>query len=418
MLTQNKKPVALVLGGTNPHNGLIEKLKNRGFFCILVDYLENPPAKSAADLHIQESTLDREKVLELAKELGASLVIATCVDQANVTACYVAEALNLPKPYSFEEASEISDKVKMKQRMKNAGIPTAPYIRTNKLEGLSIESLNFPLVVKPADANGSKGVRRVDNIDELYKYLKEALAISRNGDAIVEEFVDGDEIGVDCFVAAGKAHVVTMHKKRKPSIKDGSVIYSIGSISPPDISSKAKDAIVEIANKIAGEFGLKNTPLLMQLIVVGDHASVVEFAPRIGGGLNFRKIELFAGFDILSASIDSYYNIPVDIKKKEIDFLYSENHIYVQPGVFERVEGISGLLNSGTILEFYQNKTKGMTIASGNASKDRVGSFIVKGKNINEVKSKIVKAFEEIIIYDKDSNIMKYSYGYDNLLLD
>ena len=92
--------------------------------------------------------------------------------------------------------------------------------------------------------------------------------------------------------------------------------------------------------------------------------------------------------------------------------------IYVQPGVFERVEGISGLLNSGTILEFYQNKTKGMTIASGNASKDRVGSFIVKGKNINEVKSKIVKAFEEIIIYDKDSNIMKYSYGYDNLLLD
>jgi len=418
MLTQNKKPVALVLGGTNPHKGLIEKLRNRGFFCVLVDYLENPPAKPVADLHIQESTLDREKVMKLAKELRAKLVIATCVDQANVTACYVAEKLNLPRPYSFEVASEISDKVSMKRRMKNAGVPTASYIRANKSEGLNIESLNFPLVVKPADANGSKGVRRVDNTDELYEYLKEALAISRNGYAVVEEFVDGDEIGVDCFVVEGIAQVVTMHKKRKPLIKDGTVIYSIGSISPPDISSKAKNAIIEIANKIAREFGLKNTPLLMQVIVVGDHVNVVEFAPRIGGGLNFRKIELFAGFDILSASIDSYYNIPVNTKKDEIDFLYSENHIYVQPGVFGRVEGVSNLLSSGTILEFYQNKTTGMTVLPGNASKDRIGSFIVKGKDINEIKGKIIEAFDKISIYDKDSKIMEYSYNYDDLLLD
>ena len=239
MIVQSEKPIAVVLGGTNPHKGLIEKLKARGFFCVLVDYLDNPPAKTAADFHIQESTLDKEKVFEIAKELDAKLVIATCVDQANVTACYVAEKLNLPRPYSYEVASVVADKVTMKIRMKKAGIPTASYVRTNRVTDLNIDSLAFPLVVKPADSNGSKGVRRVDNVDELTSYLKEALLISRNGDAVIEEFIEGDEIGVDCFIVNGKAHVITMHKKRKPSIKDGSVIYSIGSISPPAISSEA-----------------------------------------------------------------------------------------------------------------------------------------------------------------------------------
>lgn len=76
------RPVAIVLGGTVPHKELIEQLKKRGYFTILVDYLQNPPAKAVADIHIQESTLDKEKVLEIAKEYHASLTICGCVDQA------------------------------------------------------------------------------------------------------------------------------------------------------------------------------------------------------------------------------------------------------------------------------------------------------------------------------------------------
>ncbi len=418
MEEKTNKPVAIVLGGTNPHKKLIEKLKNRDFFTVLIDYLDNPPAKSVADMHIQESTLDKLKVLNIAREFKAELVISTCIDQANATACYVAEELNLPKPYSFEVASEIADKVKMKQRMYNAEIPTSRYIFATNLDNVNIQELNFPLVVKPSDSNGSKGVRKVDDIHELNVSLREALAISRNSKAVIEEFVEGDEIGVDCFIVEGKAQVITMHKKRKPTIKDGTVIYSIGSISPPNLSNKAKNFIIEIANKIADEFGLKNTPLLIQLIVSGDRVNVIEFAPRIGGGLNFRKIKLFADFDILEASIDSYYNIPVKVVKKDINFLYSENHIYVEPGIFGRIEGISNLLNNATILEFYPNKTEGSAIAPGNASKDRIGSFIVKGKDIFEVKDKIRKTLDEIKIFDKTGKIMKYSYDYIDLLLN
>ena len=72
---------AIVLGGTFPHRELILKLKAKGYYTILIDYYENPIAKAVADEHLRESTLDREKVLSIARERNASLVISTCIDQ-------------------------------------------------------------------------------------------------------------------------------------------------------------------------------------------------------------------------------------------------------------------------------------------------------------------------------------------------
>ena len=112
-----ERKVAIVLGGTSPHIELIRQLHERNFFVVLVDYLSNPPAKQYADVHIQESTLDCEAVLNVAIEFNASLVISACVDQANITACYVAEKLNLPRPYSYELANNITNKGYMKEVM-------------------------------------------------------------------------------------------------------------------------------------------------------------------------------------------------------------------------------------------------------------------------------------------------------------
>ena len=102
--------VALVLGGTVPHMELILQLKNRGYYTILIDYLENPPAADAADEHIVESTLDKEKVLEIAVERKVELVISGCVDQANISACYAMEKLGKYVPYSYEIARKVTNK--------------------------------------------------------------------------------------------------------------------------------------------------------------------------------------------------------------------------------------------------------------------------------------------------------------------
>ena len=78
-------------------------------------------------MHICESTLDQHKVLDIAKAWKVDIVISGCVDQANVTACYVAEKLNLPAPYSYRTSLRVTNKILMKRGMEKANIPTAKY---------------------------------------------------------------------------------------------------------------------------------------------------------------------------------------------------------------------------------------------------------------------------------------------------
>ena len=131
-MNNGKSPVAIVLGGTNPHIELINQLKQRGYFVVLADYLENPPARSVADLHDRASTMDQDAILELAKKHDAKLVITACVDQANITACFVAEKLGLTHPYSYEIAQKITNKGFMKQVMSEHHILTTKFYYLEK----------------------------------------------------------------------------------------------------------------------------------------------------------------------------------------------------------------------------------------------------------------------------------------------
>lgn len=414
-MMQNK-PVAIVLGGTNPHKALMEKLKDRGFFVILVDYFDNPPAKEVTNIHIKESTLDKEAVLEIAKKYNAKLVISSCVDQAYITACYVGEILNLPIPFSYKAALEFSNKIFIKQKMTDNNIPTAKFIVLDTFDKNKINNLSFPLVVKPVDTNGSKGVRKVEKKDDIEDAFKMAQNVSNKKEIIIEEFLDGVELGVDCVVINNVAKILTTHQKRKPSTNDNSVIFSIGSLSPAQISSKAQNKIELIATQIAKCFDLNNTPLLIQCIVKNDDVNVVEFAPRIGGGLNFFKIKLFANYDILEASIDSFLNIPLKSESNHPSIMYSENHIYTEPGIFGKISGYEKYLTNNILEIMSINKTRGMKIEAGKASKDRIASFVVKGKDINEIEEKTREVIDHLIIQDIDGKKLPFHHLYENLM--
>ena len=235
----NSNPVAIVLGGTVPHCYLIQLLKKRGYYTVLIDFTQNPPAKEFADEHVKESTLDKDIVLRIAREKNAALVISTNVDQANVTCCYVAERLGLPHPYSYETALNVTDKKRMKQIMWDNDIPTSHFVVIKGLEELQGVELTYPLIIKPADSNSANGVKRVESKDELVRFLPDALRFSRNSSAIVEEFKEGKEISAYGVVVDGQAKLI-MHQERI-SVYDGvdKVIKCYASLAPSRIPENA-----------------------------------------------------------------------------------------------------------------------------------------------------------------------------------
>jgi biotin carboxylase len=405
--------IALVLGGTYPHRALIQKLKDRGYYTILVDYLDHPAAQECADEHLQESTLDMERVCELAKERNAELVISTCVDQANVTCCYVAEKLGLPKPYTYAASLNVTDKVRMKQIMIDNQIPTARHYTIASLKEFDANKLRFPIIVKPADCNSSKGVRRIEKNDaDTENYIQDALSLSRNGEAIIEEFLVGREIGADCMIINHRAHVVMTRERRKINKNNTDAIQQIyGSFWPADLSEKNIEQLRLIAEKIALAFGIDNTPLMMQTILAHDEFNVIEFGARIGGGDNYQIIEELTGYDIIQNSIRSFLGEPIEIsdlgKRQK---LMMDTYLYVNPprdGSDE--EQLFGCITYNDIARSnfeYEKcyRKKGDSIGYKISSNNRVGCFVVSGTSEQELLDKQALVIANMEVYDMDGH--------------
>ena len=201
---------ALILGGTYDHIALIKNLKNRNYYTILVDYNENPVAKKIADKFVRESTLDKKNVLAIAKSYLVDLVIATCIDQALLTAAYVSEKLGLPFHLTYLQSKNLTNKVFMKKLFKENNIPSSDFIvMKDKFDKHVAKNLkSFPLVVKPADSNSSKGVKKVNNIDELNLAANEAFKFSICKEIIIESFISGIELSVDVVIENSKSKVL------------------------------------------------------------------------------------------------------------------------------------------------------------------------------------------------------------------
>lgn len=409
---------AFILGGTNAHGELIRNLKARAYQTYLIDYLDSPPAAAFADVHIRESALDRIRVLEICKDHAADLVISICIDQAMVTAAYVAEELDLPAHISYQTSLDVTNKILMKERMLASGVPSSRFKIVNDLSEVLDIDLHYPLVVKPADSNSSKGVRKADNLDELKAFAGDAFNISRDNRIIVEEFAEGTEVGMDCFVQNKKAKIIMMHRKRKPMLDNHDVLFSIGSVSPPDIEPGAHQKLQSVADLIVQSFGLDNCPLLIQAVVNGPDIKVLEFSPRIGGGLNFRTIKKYRNFDIIDAATDSFLGLEVNVEYSVPKFYHAENHLYARDGIFDHLTGVDDLVQSGVIDEFYPNKAQGYQVTGDMASNNRIASFFCKADSLLGLENKVRTAFEVLRVNDqRGENIMNTKIYKDLMIL-
>ena len=398
------KPVAIVLGGTAPHIELIRQLKERGYKVVLADYLLNPPAKKHADIHEQVSTLDNEAVLNVAKQYDAKLVISACVDQANITACYVAEQMGLTHPYSYQLASDITNEGYMKRVMWDNAIPTTKDVFLNHGEELGENTLRFPVMVKPADSCAASGVKKANNAEELAQFLAEAKKVSRTGRTVVEEFFSGVEVSVYAFVKQQKANILMISERLSIIEGENQVLKCYATITPPNVTEGALKKIESYTTKIAQVFGLDNTPLHVQFICDGDEVSVIEFAPRVGGGISYENIKNNTGFDIISATIDSYLQKPVEVKYSRSKRFFSVNLAYGIPAVFDHIEGVEPLIEKGYIDSIHYHKTKGATITADRASGGRIAAILISGDSRQEVLDKVKYVFANINAYDDKGN--------------
>lgn len=389
---------ALVLAGGFPQIALINEIKSRGIEVVLADYYENPVAREYADIFYQVSTLDIDGITEVAKKEKVDFLITACTDQALLTVAKVSENLGLPCYIDYKTALNVTNKEYMKKVFVANDIPTAKHITTGILNKDEISHLTYPLIVKPVDCNSSKGVKKVQNYEELKLAFEKAVEYSRTNTAVIEEFVSGIEISVDVYVEDGKVNVLVVSKSEKIASDEKFVIFRGG--YPVKEAENVMAEIEDTVQKIADAFGLKNTPMLVQLITDGERISVLEFSARTGGGVKYLLIKNASRFDVIKAVVDLTLGEKPHYEKKEPIAKYFVNEfMYCKPGSFEKLEGFDELKEEGIMQDYYLFKWKGATFDTVENSGDRIGGFSVCADSFAELSEKhneIVKRIKVI----------------------
>ena len=290
----------------------------------------------------------------------------------------------------------------MKQMMIDHQIPTSKFVNITSLEQTDDIDLRYPLIIKPSDASGSIGITKVDKPDDLKENVQLALKHSRSGEAIVEEFVSGMEIQVDCFIANGKCEILVIKEKRK--FRTDVLTLSYGSMIPALISDEVAEKIQVACNQIANVLNLKNCPFFLQALVDEKNISIIEFGLRIGGMLSYKMIEQITGLNVISTAVDAYTEGTPCIKTNPMKTIYTTNHIFPKKGVVTSVTGVDELLEKKVIADYTQFMTLGSTSEGNLESKDRIGTFTIIADNLEDYQQKMRTAINTLDVWDADGN--------------
>ncbi len=378
---------ALVLAGSISQAALIQELKSRGIYTILAD--RNPQAFAVpyADAFYPVSALDEEAIYQLALQEKVDMVLTACADQVLLVSAKVSERLGLPSYIDYHTATLVSDKKYMKDIFIKNGVPTAQYVVMGTFDEEKVKHFRFPLIVKPVDSYGSRGVRRVLNHEEMVEAFREAVKISRTKTAIVEEFCIGEELTVDVYVENGVAHVLATSVNDKIADSDRFVIFRTK--NPAPLSDSLKAMVQDTAQKIADAFSLKDSPMLIQMITDGERLSVIEFCARTGGCIKFRLIKKVSGFDVIKAVVDLTLGEKPHVEERASENRFITNtFLYCKPGVFDHAEGFEELKEQGIISEYYIFSSQGTTYDAITCSGDRMGAIVIQSDDIKDYTEK------------------------------
>ena len=292
-----KESAILILGGSNCQLHAAMRARAQGHRVILADYTEDPPAAAYAHVHDRASTFDVAGCTELARREHADAVMTMGTDQPVYTAACVSHALGLPTFLSPEQALAVTNKKVMKQILAGHGIPTAPWMLVDAhTTAADLSGLTPPLVIKPLDSQGQRGIFKCSQADELLSCLPETLSFSRCPEALAEQFYPSDEVTVSGWVHAGRLTVLTVSDR---------LLYPdpvhIGICIGHRFPSVHIDRFPEIdalSQEVARAFGLMEGPFYLQLLIGTEGIRVNELACRIGGAFEDVVIPYLTGFDI------------------------------------------------------------------------------------------------------------------------
>lgn len=336
----------LLLGGAGYAVPVIKAAHELGCRVITCDYLPDNTAHQYSDAYENISITDKDAVLRAAWKQKVDGVMSFACDPGVVTAAYVAEKMGLSFQCSYEAACILQDKGRFRQFLKDNGFhtPNAKKYWGKEIPCEDMDYFNWPVIVKPSDSAGSKGVTKVTKPSDLEEAAERALQYSRSGSFIIEDFLEfkGYHSSADSFSVNGRLEYVTYSDQLFDSEAENGYVPSriiwpcTMNRNEQEFLSRETQRLIDLLHMNTGIYNIE-TCLDRQ-----GRPYLMEVSPR-GGGCRIAEIEqLSMGVQLIENEVRQSVGMPlIPLKAKESDGCWCEMVIHAAPGqqgIFQYME--------------------------------------------------------------------------------
>ena len=376
------KKKLMILGGSRYALPVIKAAHELGAYVITADYLPDNIAHRYSDEYCNVSITDREATLRAAREREIDGIISFACDPGVVTAAYVAEQLGLPSVGSFEAVSILQNKGRFRAFLTEHGfnVPTAKGYTAVEDALREADAFHWPVIVKPTDSAGSKGVTRVDDPAKLGEAIAYALSFSRGKEFIIEDFITqhGFSSDTDSFSVDGELKFVSFNCQRFDSGAENP--YTPAAYSWP--SSMSEEHQEELRAEIQRLIKLLHLGTSIYNIETREgtdgKAYIMECSPRGGGNRLAECLEYATGVKLVENAVRAALGMPtVGVEHKPYDGCWAEVILHSdRPGVFDSLSIDPSIADAVVERDLWIEP--GTRVGGFSAANEAIGTLVLK----------------------------------------
>lgn len=307
-----QKQKLLLLGGSHAEVPLIQAAQRLGFHVITTGNRALDIGHRFSDQYIFGDFSNSDEMLQIARGLNIDAVCSGCNDFAAISASYVADVLSLGGHDTPQLCSLIHHKDTFYSFSKSCGVPVPSTIEVHSLEearGVAGE-LGFPILLKPVDLTGGKGISKITSIQELSIAWETATSISRSSNLVLQRFIEGTNHAVSVLIKSGNVVFQFFDNEHYYANK-----YMVGGASfPSSISDTTRNAISNSISKLVKELNMVDGLLHLQFIVDdSENHFFIDVCRRAPGDLYIELVELAAGVPYPELIVRAECSIPFEV---------------------------------------------------------------------------------------------------------
>ena len=396
------KKKLLILGGDHFTIPVVEAAHKQGYYVITCDYLPDNVAHKYSDEFINFSTTDKEGILAWAKEHPIDGIV-TFTDSGVVTTAYVQHHLGLPQIGPLNSVEILQNKAKFRQFLTENGfnVPKAKGFSKKEDALASKDYFTLPVIVKPVDAAGSKGVTKVSNWSVLEKAVDWAIKFSFSGDFIIESFIEkkGCSSDSDCFSVDGQFRFLSFSAQRFDEQAAGE--YTPAGYSwPSTLGEKAEQELSCELQRLISLLGMKTTVYNVETRIGTDNKPyIMEISPRGGGNRLSEMMRFATGVDMITAAVRAAVGDSVEIEQRPLDGFWAEIIVHAdKTGVLKGIE-ISPEIEAKIKEKDFWFK-EGDSVKAFQSARDAMGTLVLRFESSDELEYAIThqRAWLNVIV--------------------